>query len=180
MYMVRVALVVVVMIISNPVLSQGFPANYPAPATSTSCLGCINLSSSPTSPADVIATFRLTPSAGGVNGLSYNQYGYLSLNTFASASDVSALSSQFQSQIASFRSEVRSKLANGVALAAAMDIQAPAAGTSNRIGGQVTNFDGRAAAAINFAHQHGHFDVGFAAGFASGSAMGKASLGLSW
>lgn len=72
------------------------------------------------------------------------------------------------------------KLSTGVALAAATDLQRPAAGSTNRVGGMVSTFGDRSAAGFGYTRQSGNADFGVAIGLGSGATMGKAGVGFSW
>lgn len=164
-------------------VGQTIPANYPNfPNIPQTTGGVSQLTSTPVQPTDLVNTFRIVNSPL-VPGPLLEGYSALPLSSFAFASDIASTNSELASLQAAqqrFAGEVRSKLANGVALAGAMDMIRPAAGMANRFGGQVTDYDGRAAVAFNYMHQSGRFDVGAAAGFASGGAMGKLGAGVSW
>ncbi len=149
--------------------AQSFPANYTPLPTNSEALGVGITRSTPVLSSDFVELHRIIPSADGANGLLITGIGALPLSDFASASDLARSSGV-----------MRAKVATGVALAGAMDMIRPAAGMSNRFGGQVSDYDGRAAAAFSYMHQSGRYDVGAAGGFASGAAMGKVSAGVSW
>lgn len=152
--------------------AQTFPPNStPAPTPTRS--GGSFTSSQPVSLNDFIVLNRVLPFGPGQT---VAEFSLLPLSAFAGSADLAALRADMSAGLA--RADERATV--GAALAAATDLQRPAAGAANRLGGTVVTYRDEAAAGFGYVRQSGKVDYGLAVGLARGAGMGKASIGVSW
>lgn len=159
---------------SAPACAQTFPSQTMALPTLAQTLGVGTAASVPVDPQSFLSLNRVGKNSDGsplIVGA-----GVLPLSAFAGAADVAAL----RSDNAAGLSRLSNKLERGVALASAAEIQGPAPGKDNRVGGTITTFDGQAAGSVSLSHRSGAFDVGGAVAFAKGQHLAKAGAGFSF
>jgi hypothetical protein len=156
--------------------AQTFPSTTTQLPTRSRCLGCIDPGPTAVQQTDLIFLYRPRPAPGGENGLRLDDYGALPLSAFASASELGA----FRDQLGEGLGRIDKRLSRGVALSSATDLQRPAAGAANRLGGMITTYGGETATGFSYARQSRGVDLGVAVGLTRGESMGKASVGFSW
>lgn len=167
-------LLIAAFLVASPACAQTFPSQTQSLPTLQQRIGPTTTATNPVDPQGFLLLEHLGRDNAGNQQIEVN--GALPLTAFAGSADVIALRSDTTSAL----SRLDYKLSRGVALASAAEIQGPAPGKDNRIGGTITTFDGQAAGSVSLSHRSGAFDVGGAVAFAKGQHLAKAGAGFSF
>jgi hypothetical protein len=125
------------------------------------------------------------PDAAAPGGVSYFSAN-IPLTAFATSQSVSALNTRMNGFIAAQQAfnasvvQTDNRLTRGLAMAAALALEGPIDGRSNRIAIGGGTFGRREAISLNYSHRQGPYDAGIAVSYSGGDALGKAAVGFSW